>query len=137
VRDAEPLLAKWARLRAWRGEVTRAIEAVRATGAIGSSLQAEVDVAADGALFEDLASLGDDLRFVLITSAARLREADAGEVGADDAQVGRITVNASAHAKCERCWHWRADVDADRLRPGLCGRCVDNLYGAGEPRHVA
>jgi len=137
VPDAQALLAKWARLRAWRGEVTKAIEAVRATGAIGSSLQAEVDVAADGTLFEDLSSLGDDLRFVLIVSAARLREAEAGELGEGDAATGRIAVAPSAHAKCERCWHWREDVGHDPAHPGLCGRCTSNLHGAGEPRHAA
>jgi isoleucyl-tRNA synthetase len=137
VPDAEALLARWSRLRAWRGEVMRRIEAVRAAGAIGSSLQAEVDVAADGALFEDLASLGNDLRFVLITSAARLREAGDGEIAPGESAVGRITVTPSPHAKCERCWHWRDDVGRDPERPGLCGRCVANLYGDGEPRHAA
>jgi isoleucyl-tRNA synthetase len=137
IADAETLLAKWGRLRAWRGEVMRAIEAVRTTGGIGSSLQAEVDVAAAGTLFEDLASLGDDLRFVLITSAARLREAEDGELGADDAATGHITVTPSAHAKCGRCWHWRADVGHDAAHPELCGRCTGTLRGAGEPRHAA
>ncbi|MFN5882037.1 MAG: class I tRNA ligase family protein, partial [Burkholderiales bacterium] len=70
VADAQALLDKWARIREWRGEVTRAIEAVRTEGRIGSSLQAEVEVSAQGALQADLASLGDDLRFVLITSVA-------------------------------------------------------------------
>jgi isoleucyl-tRNA synthetase len=137
VPDAEALLAKWARLRAWRGEVLRRIEALRTTGAIGSSLQAEIEVAADGALFEDLASLGEDLRFVLIVSAARLREAEAGEIDADSTQTGRITVLASPHVKCERCWHWRDDVGHDPAHVGLCGRCTSNLHGAGETRHVA
>ena len=137
VADAEALLAKWARLRTWRGEVMRAIEGVRSTGAIGSSLQAEVDVAADGTLFEDLASLGDDLRFVLITSAARLREAEDGEVGAEDSATGRITVTPSTHSKCGRCWHWRADVGHDPAQPELCGRCTGTLCGAAEPRHAA
>jgi isoleucyl-tRNA synthetase len=135
--DAEALLDKWGRLRAWRGEVMRAIEALRARGELGSSLQAEVDVAADGTLFEDLASLGNDLRFVLITSAARLREAEEGELGAEQAGTGRISVTPSAHAKCERCWHWREDTGADPAHPALCGRCVANLHGSGEPRHFA
>jgi len=137
VPEAEALLAKWGRLRAWRGEVTKAIEGLRATGAVGSSLQAEIEVAADGTLFEDLASLGDDLRFVLIVSAARLREAEAGELGEADAATGKIAVVPSPHAKCERCWHWRADVGHDASEPGLCGRCTSNLHGAGEPRHAA
>jgi isoleucyl-tRNA synthetase len=129
VQDAQSLLAKWDRLRTFRAEVTRAIETVRASGAIGSSLQAEVEVAASGPLFEDLSSLGDDLRFVLITSAARLSEGDAG--------TPAVRVTPSPHTKCERCWHWRDDVGHDPGHPGLCGRCTANLYGAGEPRRFA
>ena len=78
-----------------------------------------------GTDFELLNSLGDDLRFVLITSAARV-EKSAGETG--------VEANASAHEKCERCWHYRADVGAAAEHPGLCGRCVSNLYGEGEQR---
>jgi isoleucyl-tRNA synthetase len=70
------------------------------------------------------APLGDDLRFVLITSQARLVPADAE----------RIEVTPSAVPKCERCWHYRDDVDAHADHPGLCGRCVSNLFGPGEPR---
>ena len=99
----------------------------RERGAIGSSLQANVDLTAapdDHAL---LASLGDDLHFVLITSVARLHAGDAL----------RVQVHASDDTKCERCWHWRADVGADAAHPTLCGRCVSNLYGSGETRSVA
>jgi isoleucyl-tRNA synthetase len=74
-----------------------------------------------------LASLGEDLKFVFITSAARLV---AGEVLA-------VQVAASMHTKCERCWHWREDVGHDTAHPALCGRCTSNLYGAGETRTVA
>ncbi|MCC6194667.1 MAG: hypothetical protein IT518_09395, partial [Burkholderiales bacterium] len=48
-----------------------------------------------------------------------------------------ITVTPSAHPKCERCWHWRADVGADPAHPRLCGRCVANLFGSGEERSYA
>ena len=74
-----------------------------------------------------LASLGDDLKFVLITSAARV------EPGAERA----VRVTRSAHPKCERCWHYRADVGSDPAHPALCGRCVANLFGAGEARRFA
>jgi len=73
---------------------------------------------------------GDDLRFVLITSRATVVRA-AG--GADEA----IRTLPSPHPKCQRCWHWRADVGADPNHPGICGRCVQNLYGSGEPRRFA
>jgi isoleucyl-tRNA synthetase len=107
--------------------VQKALEDLRQTGAIGSSLQAEVDIVAPAEDAAALASLEDDLRFVLITSAARVRAGGALE----------IAVRPSTAAKCERCWHWRADVGIDPAHPALCGRCVANLFGAGEPRRHA
>ena len=125
--DADALVAKWQRILAVRAVVQKELEAVRQSGAIGSSLQAEVAITAPAADYEALAALGDDLRFVTITSAATVAPGDALAV--------RVT--PSAHPKCERCWHWRADVGADAAHPTLCGRCVANLFGAGEPRQFA
>jgi isoleucyl-tRNA synthetase len=127
VAEADTLLAKWNTLREFRARVTKELETVRVSGAIGSSLQAEVEVHAGGELYGLLKGLGDDLRFVLITSQASVVEA------AEE----KVVVKASAHAKCERCWHYRADVGADAGHATLCGRCVSNLYGAGEPRQFA
>jgi isoleucyl-tRNA synthetase len=126
--DEAGLLTRWARLRELRGQAQKRIEALRVAGQVGSSLQAEVTFQADGTDLDLLASLGDDLRFVLITSAARVEKAT-GET--------RIEVAALGHEKCERCWHVRADVGADPQHPGLCGRCVSNLHGEGEPRERA
>jgi isoleucyl-tRNA synthetase len=92
-----------------------------------SSLQAEAAISAPEPEYAALASLGDDLRFVTITSVATVVP------GAELA----INVTPSPHAKCERCWHWRADVGADRAHPTLCSRCVANLFGDGEPRRYA
>jgi isoleucyl-tRNA synthetase len=130
VDGAETLLAKYATLREVRAEVTRQLEEVRGAGGIGSSLQAEVTLKAHGARFTALEALGDDLKFLLITSAASV------ESVADAAQES-VTVTPSTHQKCERCWHYRADVGAAPEHPGLCGRCVSNLFGAGEHRHFA
>jgi isoleucyl-tRNA synthetase len=127
VRDADALITKWDRILAVRALVQKELEAVRQAGGIGSSLQADVAIIADGEAYDALASLGNDLRFVLITSAATVREGDALQ----------ITVTPSAARKCERCWHWRADVGCDPRHPGICGRCVANLFGAGEPRRHA
>jgi isoleucyl-tRNA synthetase len=118
----DDLVERWTKVRAVRSEVQKELEAVRASGGIGSSLQAEVEVGAQGERYELLASLGDDLRFVLITSQARV------------ARGGGIKVAPSPHAKCERCWHYRADVGSDAAHPEICGRCVANLHGNGEPR---
>jgi len=134
VPDAEPLLARWTRLRALRAPVRKRIEALRAEGKVGSSLQAEVDYRVDAADHALLASLGEDLRFVLLTSAARVHPG--GTAGGDDDEAA-VEVTPSRHAKCERCWHYRADVGADAAHPELCVRCVSNLHGDGEVRRHA
>jgi isoleucyl-tRNA synthetase len=121
------LLAKWQAIRDVRDAVNKAIEDVRAAGGVGSSLQAEVTVAAPPETHALLASLGDDLKFVLITSKATLVAGDALAV----------TVTPSQATKCERCWHWRDDVGHDAAYPTICGRCTSNLFGAGEARMVA
>jgi isoleucyl-tRNA synthetase len=121
------LLAKWQALRAVRDAVNKAIEDVRTTGAIGSSLQAEVVVAAPPETHALLAALGDDLKFVLITSKATLIAAE----------TLAVTVTPSSATKCERCWHWRDDVGHDPGHPTICGRCTSNLYGSGELRRIA
>jgi isoleucyl-tRNA synthetase len=110
--------------------VRKEIEALRTADKVGSSLQAEVEIVASGEKLKLLKGLDDDLRFVLITSRATVARA-ASE--ADEA----IHTLPSPHAKCERCWHYRADVDSDPAHPGICGRCVQNLYGSGEPRRFA
>ncbi|WP_442598285.1 isoleucine--tRNA ligase [Parapusillimonas sp. JC17] len=124
----DALTQKWARLREIRAEAMRRIEEVRSTGEIGSSLAAEVDIHAGAADHELLASLEDDLRFVLIVSRATVHQSE-GEL--------RIEVSATQQPKCERCWHHRADVGRDAQHPTICGRCVDNLFGSGELRHYA
>ena len=100
---------------------------MRTAGGVGSSLQAEVALTVNPADHALLAALGDDLKFVLITSQARL------QAGEDLA----VAVNPSGDPKCERCWHWRSDVGHDPAHPALCGRCTSNLFGSGEARRIA
>jgi len=126
--DGAELVDKWARIRAIRADVLRKIELLREQGAIGSSLQANVQIQTDANTNALLQSLGDDLRFVLITSVAR------SNVGGTEAT---IVVTPSEDIKCERCWHWRSDVGPAIEHPTLCGRCVSNLFGSGEPRMFA
>ena len=128
--DAEALLAKYAALREVRASVTKQLEEVRASGAIGSSLQAELAIKAAGDKYALLSSLDDDLKFVFITSQASVEKVD-------DAANEAVTVTPSDAEKCERCWHYRRDVGHKHEHPGLCGRCVANLFGAGEARRFA
>jgi isoleucyl-tRNA synthetase len=123
----EDLLAKWARIRVIRDVANKEIEALRADGKVGSSLQATLSITANAADHALLATLGDDLKFVTITSLARLLAGD--ELA--------VSVTPSAAQKCDRCWHYRDDVGADAAHPTICGRCTSNLYGAGEPRKAA
>jgi isoleucyl-tRNA synthetase len=123
----QALLAKWARIREIREAVNKDIEVLRAAGNVGASLQAEVDLTLEPADFALLQSLGADLKFVFITSAFTLVQGDAIA----------ITAAATTATKCERCWHYTDDVGADSAHPGICGRCVSNLFGAGESRTVA
>ena len=128
--DAAALLDKFGKLRAVRAEVTKELEDLRTSGAIGSSLQAELTIKAAAEKYQILASLDDDLKFVFITSSA-----SAVEVASEAEEA--IAVAASSAPKCERCWHYRADVGSHAEHAGLCGRCFSNLYGSGEKRAFA
>ena len=126
---SDNLFAQWADVRNVRSQVNKAIEEKRALGEVGSSLQSEIDIHTSGPEYESLSRLEDDLRFVLITSRAKVHYREGGGLG--------IEVAPSQHKKCDRCWHYRADVGADAQHPTICGRCVSNLFGTGEPRKYA
>jgi len=129
----------WERVLAVRVAIAPHLEAGRKAGVIGSSLDAEVDLYCEEKRFDILARLEDELRFVLITSYARVhplsqRPADAA---ATELEGLAVRVTPSEHAKCVRCWHHREDVGADPDHPELCGRCVENVMGTGETRRFA
>ena len=126
----QTLVAIWWDIRNVREELAnKRIEEKRVQGLIGSSLQAELDIYASDKTYESLTRLRDDLKFVFVTSRATVHYREGGGVGID--------VAASPHPKCERCWHYRADVGANTEHPQLCGRCVSNLFGPGESRAYA
>ncbi len=122
-------MAAWQRVIELRAKAAKEIESLREQGQVGSSLQAELEFHLDGDDFDALQALGDDLRFVMITSQAKVFRASKAE--------RPILVKASANQKCERCWHYRGDVATDAQHPSLCARCVSNLFGAGEQRSHA
>jgi isoleucyl-tRNA synthetase len=118
-------LAAWGELRQVRELVSKKIEEKRERKELGSSLQAELEIRAHGAPLAAMQALGEDLKFVFIVSDVKVVD--------DKGAPLQVHVKASAHAKCGRCWHYRADVNAE----GLCGRCESNLHGAGEARRHA
>lgn len=129
----------WAQVIQVREEVSKELEKVRTYGLIGSSLDADVDLFCEDELYQSLNRLQDELRFVLITSYARLHQAsERPEDAIETACKGLwIKVTPTPYDKCVRCWHHRDDVGKNTEHPELCGRCVDNVTGDGEQRLFA
>jgi isoleucyl-tRNA synthetase len=128
-----------------KAAVAQELEKLRVAGTIGSSLDAEVEVFAKDEFREKLMALGEELRFLLITSAAtvkRVSNAAGPPVGAVKvAEIAKdggvwVRVQASSAPKCERCWHHRPEIGSHSEHPTLCARCVDNVTGPGEPRQL-
>jgi isoleucyl-tRNA synthetase len=129
----------WDRVLNVRIQVAKDLEEARKGGAIGSSLDAELDLYCLPELAETLAKLEDELRFALITSDVRVHSLVDKPANARDTDLEGLAVRVtpSTQAKCVRCWHHREDVGTDSERPELCGRCVENLTGTGEIRRFA
>jgi len=132
----------WDAVIALKADVSRELERLRTAGELGAPLEAAVDVYLDEAQHRRMAALGDELRFVLITSQARIRpaaERPANAVVAESvAKEGAwISVTVEDAPKCARCWHRRKDVGSDPRHPEICARCVDNLELPGESRRYA
>lgn len=123
-------LADWGTVLTWRAKAAKEIELVREANKVGSSLQAELTFYVEAADAQALNSLGEDLRFVMLTSTVAV------ETIATAAEA-KVLVVPSPHEKCARCWHYRADVGANPEHPTICGRCESNLFGDGESRHYA
>jgi isoleucyl-tRNA synthetase len=128
----------WEQILAIRDLVKQELEKLRVEGEIGSSLDAEIDLYANESVATVLRALKDELRFVFITSYARVHPLEQKPAESTETAMPGLYVNVkpSAYAKCVRCWHHRDDAGASAAHPGLCGRCVTNL-GAGESRSYA
>jgi isoleucyl-tRNA synthetase len=156
--ESAAAVVDWAPVLEVRAAVLRELERLRVAGEIGAPLDAIVDIYAAPGIRAALAPLGEELRFVLITSEAHVHPAEqrpaeavagrppagATPAATGDASGGRadesqfwVRVRPSGAAKCVRCWHKREDVGTDPTHPELCGRCVVNLEGAGESRGFA
>lgn len=129
----------WAVLLSVRGEVNKVLEQARADKLIGGSLEAAVTLYADDALAAQLNSLGNELRFVLLTSQADVKPLSAAPESAVNSELAglRIGFGKAEGSKCPRCWHYTTDIGQDSEHPELCGRCVTNVAGNGEERKFA
>ncbi|MEN4953424.1 isoleucine--tRNA ligase [Stenotrophomonas sp. TWI819] len=124
--DAPLNAADFDQLLALREQVAKVLEPMRANGAIGAALEAEITVAADAETAARWQPLAEELRFLLISGDVQVRPATTDEVF--------VSAQPTGKQKCVRCWHYRADVGSVAAHRELCGRCVTNIDGAGEDR---
>ena len=134
-----PQMKLWDEVIASRQAVAKELEKLRVAGSIGSGLDAEVDLYCNASWMEQMSKLGDELRFVFITSYARIHPLSESPPEAVQTEIEgiRVRVTASAYAKCIRCWQHREDVGTIKEHPQICGRCVMNVTGPGEARSYA
>ncbi|CAK9883988.1 MAG: Isoleucine--tRNA ligase [Candidatus Erwinia impunctatus] len=132
--------AYWSELLKVRGEVNKVIEQARADKRIGSALEASVTLYADAALSSKLTQLGDELRFVLLTSSAQVADYTEAKEDAQQSELLsglKVALTKAEGEKCPRCWHYASDIGNNSTYPDLCGRCVTNVAGDGEQRKFA
>jgi isoleucyl-tRNA synthetase len=127
----------WKALAEVKTAVNKVIEAKRNDGVIGGSLEASVTLCCEGELAARLQALGDELRFVLITSAADVASETLADAEATEVEGLSVKVVKADGQKCVRCWHYREDVGSHSEHEEICGRCVENVVGDGEQRQFA
>ncbi|XQW86001.1 isoleucine--tRNA ligase [Thalassotalea piscium] len=129
----------WQSILQVRGEVNKALELARKEKVVGKALEANVTLFANEALAKKLNMLGQELRFVLITSGASVKVVTEAPEGASSTEIDGlwVSVEASSGTKCERCWHYTDDVGDNETHKDLCGRCITNVDGEGEVRQFA
>ena len=143
LQPASPALgaAEWARLLELREAVARVLEGLRRDADLGAPLNAELTLhAPDAADRRLLEYFGDELHFLFITSAAEVAERPPESAAVERLPGGgelHVLAAASAHAKCDRCWHRHPSVGSIDGHPRLCARCRGNLADRPEARrHV-
>ena len=129
--------AFWRRIMTVKTEVNKLLEKARNEKIVGASLSADVTLSVNGDLANDLSRLGDELRFVTITSTAKVVAFDESLGEQTELEGLRVAITASEHEKCDRCWHHSEDVGTHKEHESLCGRCVENVDGSGEQRAFA
>lgn len=127
----------WQQLLKVRAEVNRVLEIARNDKLIGSGLEAKVTVYANEQYLPLLEQLGNELRFVLITSQAVVKPLENANVAEGELKGLAVQVERAEGEKCPRCWHFATDIGTHADHPTVCGRCVENVAKVGEKRLFA
>ena len=106
-----------------RNDVSKALELARTAKVIGASLEAAVDLYAEGELFSFLHGQMDILPEICIVSAVALHEEVGGEYKSEEQPLG-VSVRHADGEKCARCWKYTDTVGSNSAHPTLCGRCA-------------
>ncbi|MBV1932688.1 MAG: isoleucine--tRNA ligase, partial [Porticoccaceae bacterium] len=130
----------WQTIFAVKEAVNKALEDARRNNLVKGALDADITLYASSDIAEVLGKMGDELRFVTITSSADVVSQEPGSDGSgiETSLPGlRLDIRISEADKCVRCWHHQEDVGTSAEHPELCGRCIDNVAGEGELRRFA
>jgi len=111
--DAAALLARYGKLLEVRAEVLKALEAARRDKLIGSGLEAQVTVSADGETLALLRGAEAELPTLFIVSKVALAHGSLA-----------VNIERAPGGKCERCWIYAEDRGRDPVHPTLCGKCT-------------
>lgn len=120
--------------------VNKAYEIARTDKVINANLSANVTVYAPDTIMASLNRLGDELKFVFISSQASVKpfaEKPSNVTYSDEDSQVAVVVKPATGEKCIRCWHIREDIGINPAHPEICGRCAQNVEGQGEVRHYA
>jgi isoleucyl-tRNA synthetase len=114
--DAEELESRYGRLLEVRAVVQGKLEEARRAKLIGSGLEAQVTVSAEGETRALLERARAELPALFIVSRVVLAD---GPLGAE--------VSRAPGQKCERCWIFTEDIGKVPAHPSVCAKCGEAL----------
>lgn len=122
--NASELTDKWDYFMEVRDDVLKALEEARKDKGIKKSLEAEVQIFAEGKAKELLENI-EGLNKLFITSSAKVAAKD--DAPAETKAYDHLSVNVvfAEGEKCERCWVVSTTVGNDDRHPALCSSCAD------------
>ena len=112
-----------------RGEVTKALEAARASKLIGHPLDAAVTLGVTPEMYAALKAYEQDLRYIFIVSQASLTQSPLEEqvFQSEEVEGLSISVASSPGDKCERCWTHSTSVGSQDESATICDRCIEAM----------
>ncbi len=121
------LEAKYDRLLAVRSDVAKVLELARAEKTIGHSLDARVELSANGDLGALLQNEAGQLASLLIVSQVDLCDGLENSTTGENLPELQIRVSKATGEKCSRCWNYATSVGQHAEHPEICHRCLEAL----------